>query len=524
MSTNPVGISFEDEIREFLHKLGFCDVPAYGAARETFELGGQEIDAFGRLNNLYFVIDARTAISPRGRGDGIQARLESINGYKQMVIEDIRERFESLHGYRDCIFVFWTKNKKITDQHKTLARRFHIALRDEFDLLYYSKALRLLESQEIVRNSLLEDLSLQLGSNLFIEGSPVSVSAIRTMAGSKKFYTFLIEVRHLLKFSYVFRVETNNILASYQRLLNPSKIRRIRQYLRQQGYFANNVLVATDADLQLDEENEDRSILIGSLSLPDKPCYLEIIDGQHRLLAYSNLPGLQNHCLGVTVISNLSQIERAKLFVLVNREQTKVPHYLLWDLYTLIEPNGLRGRISTFVQSLSQDGPLKDLIKLPRVRSPTAYLSFANLCQSFYKRTSLYSRYSRNAAFLDVVESLFRIVREDDFLSEDWSRSVANRGKLGFVCTNNALAIQIYLLSKILRKRDEQGISFPTSNQIDNWREYLVDRIVEPLRQYFNDNADLSNSEDSYGLLRKRTSNEAERSEAANAIFDLIEF
>ena len=38
----------------------------------------QEIDAFGRLNNMYIVVDAKTANSPRGRARGVQTQLNII--------------------------------------------------------------------------------------------------------------------------------------------------------------------------------------------------------------------------------------------------------------------------------------------------------------------------------------------------------------------------------------------------------------------------------------------------------------
>ncbi|MFX1598174.1 MAG: hypothetical protein ACFFC5_03830, partial [Promethearchaeota archaeon] len=55
------GVLFQDSIRDFLDKAGFADVPGWGDNRETFELGGQEIDAFGRFDDLYIVVDARIA-------------------------------------------------------------------------------------------------------------------------------------------------------------------------------------------------------------------------------------------------------------------------------------------------------------------------------------------------------------------------------------------------------------------------------------------------------------------------------
>jgi len=87
--------------------------------------------------------------------------------------------------------------------------------------------------------------------------------------------------------------------------------------------FSNSILAATYEDLHFSGEDESHVIALGGLGLPNKPCYLEIIDGQHRLFAYPSLHDLMDHTLCVIVISNLDAVERAKLFVDVNREQTK---------------------------------------------------------------------------------------------------------------------------------------------------------------------------------------------------------
>lgn len=519
MSPEEQGILFQDDIRKFLDEIGFENVPRWGEEREQFFLGGQEIDAFGRIDDLYLVVDVKTTLSLRGRGRGVSSQLRLINGYRPQAIADIRDTYERSHGYRDCLFLFWTKGKKILARHQSLAHSLNIALRDDFDIQYYIEALKILENPEMVRNSLLKDICLQLNANVFPEEAPISVNAIRTKIGNRKMYTFLLSARHLLKFAYVFRVETNNILSSYQRLLNRRKINNIREYLRSLGFFANNILVATDEILQLSREDERMSVLSGNLNLPDKPAYLEILDGQHRLLAYSNQPALMNQNLCVTVISNLNSIDRAKLFVVVNREQTKVPAYLLWDLYTLIEPDDTRGRISAFVKNLNEDGPFKDLIRLPRVRSPKAYLSFTNLCLSLYKRTNLYRRYADQPSFLNTLKSFFRAIREEPVLAQDWARSIDSLGKKGFVGTNVALAIQIHILSRILREGDP---NFPTAEELQAWSIRVRQRIAPAFVGYLEANRNPDDPNDPYGLLRKATSSEGAVKEAADDIWSRI--
>jgi len=414
MSTS-IGISFEDEIREFLHRIGFSDVPRWGDDRTRLFLGEQEIDAFGRLGDLYIVVDAKASTSPSTSAAGTQRQLTYISGYKPRVEIVIQNEYRQ-HGYRYCVFIYWTKNKKLSQRHIDFARENNIAIRDETDLKYYRDALDLLENPEIVRNSFIKDVSLQIEEELFQIGPNIEVPAIQTRIGDKTFYTFQLQAETLLKLSYVFRLETNNlnILFSYQRLLKKEKIRSIREYLRNGGFFANNILVVSDEELEfrpIGSRSSNRYQSIGNIMLIDKPCYLEIIDGQHRLLAYSNLNELLDNCLCVTIISNLDRRDRARTFVTVNKEQTRVKSSLLWLLYQRTDPDSLEAQISIFVQNLNERGILKNFIIIPGVRSPLAYLSFTQICNALYNRTNLMQNYGSISSFYQVVNAFFTTIR-----------------------------------------------------------------------------------------------------------------
>jgi DGQHR domain-containing protein len=516
------GVRFEDKIREFLNKIGFEDVPDWGENRKLLFLGDQEIDAFGHFGNLYIVVDSRITSSLKRRGKDIQSQLTKINGYRDQVIQDIKTKYESAHGYRDCLFIFWTEEKKILPSHRSHAEKFKIALRDSYDLTYYQEAFNILDNKDIVRNSFLKDISQQLGIDIFIEDATVNCNAIMTRIGNKEFYTFLIQAKQLLKFSYVFRVETNNILGSYQRLLDMRKLEKIRKYLLNGGFFANNILVASDTEPDFNNKDHKQAKITGTLTLPDKPCYLEIIDGQHRLFAYSKLPSLMEQCLCVTVIWKLDEKERARLFVVINREQTKVPPDLLWDLYQTIEPDRLRGEISKFVQRMNENHPLHNQIKLPRVRSQLAYLSFTNLCLALYTRTNLYKNYGSKNSFYHVVKGFLEVIQSDGSLKEDWDRCVVNMGSIGFVCTNNALSVYMYLLSMILKKREENGTKFPISRRTNTWKVFLRREIIPHIVEYLQSKSDQENQDDPYGSLREKLTNEGARREAAKEIFKQV--
>ena len=60
----------------------------------------------------------------------------------------------------------------------------------------------------------------------------------------------------------------------------------------------------------------------------------------------------------VTLVKDLDETEKANLFVTINKTQTKVPAYLLWDLYEIVDPQK-RGLISKYVKELNKHKPLK---------------------------------------------------------------------------------------------------------------------------------------------------------------------
>jgi len=510
LSVDP-GTLFQNEIREFLVSVGFNDVPPIN---QSFVLGGQEIDAFGRDGEFYAVIDAKTRTSlERSRGRNVRGYLSVINGYKHEAIRDIKNNYGSTFGYRDTAIIFWTRDVKVEKRHQERAKNLGIALRDDFDLKYYKEALKVLENKELVRNSFLKDIKLQLPRlNVFSDGHSINAKTIETKVGAKTLYTFPLEVRHLLKFAFVFRVEMNSILGeSYQRLLKEKKVNKIRDYLGGGGYFPNNVIAVSEENLEFIPErgaNEHAHFKLGELRLPDKPCYLEIIDGQHRLYGYSDQTDKQDHCLWVTIVKGLNRKDRAKLFVKINKTQTPVPPDILWDLYQISDPNGTQGKISKFVYELNDIEPLRDLISLPRVRSSRAYLSFSNFCDYLYTRSNLFSKYGSEDTFKNALKAYFEAFLDDPEFKADWDRSIDKKGKKGFVGTNNSMAVLLRLLAKLLEKT---GV--PSNSRMMSWKNRLQEWAVAPLKKYLSENAG-GDANDPYQELRKLTSDKARKDAA----------
>ena len=508
------GHAFENDIRKFLSDVGFEDVPPWGEKYSEFFLGRQEIDAFGRQGNLYVVVDAKTKSSDDRKSKGMQKVIRIIEGYKKDVIDDIKNTFGIKHGFRTAIFVLWTKGIRLTNEHVQIAKKEGVALRDSIDLKYYNNALNQLELPNVIRNNFLKDLELQLGaSDIFQENPPIEVDAIKTTIGNKKLYTFALDIQNLLKFAYVFRVETSNISASYQRLLKRRKIQNLFTFLAEKnGYFPNNIIVTTNEDLDFPEDDPSKLVDLGKLHLPDKAAYLEILDGQHRLYGFSKLKNKETRHLYVTLVKDLNETEKANLFVTINKTQTKVPAYLLWDLYEVVDPQK-RGLISKYVKELNKHKPLKDLVKLPRVRSEKAYLSFPSIC--FVAENEIFKRFKRKKDIVAITRAFFEEIYEESYLKEDWKMGVESKGRRGFLCTNSGISIQFMLLNRILKKA---GI--PLVHQIGEWKLNLKTWVARPMRTYLSKRAESEEKEDPLGYLRAENASFAARNRTVIEILE----
>src|SRR6185436_1333639 len=80
----------------------------------------------------------------------------------------------------------------------------------------------------------------------------------------------------------------------YQRILSPSKIRKMRAYLKNENHvYVNNIIVGLPADVQITDPAGARIALEGltrvvvvKVILPAKFNSIGLIDGQHRVYSY----------------------------------------------------------------------------------------------------------------------------------------------------------------------------------------------------------------------------------------------
>jgi DNA sulfur modification protein DndB len=148
-------------------------------------------------------------------------------------------------------------------------------------------------------------------------------------------------------------------------MLNKGRLNKIRAYISDDGIFPTNIVINIDKNrLQFERIHQgdpEDSGIAGWLSI--RPTYKSawIIDGQHRLFAYSSHERAAKSRLSVLAFDGLEPSEQAQLFIDINAKQKSVKQSLLQELYAELHWNAesdairVRAIISKAVQDMDRD-------------------------------------------------------------------------------------------------------------------------------------------------------------------------
>ena len=164
---------------------------------------------------------------------------------------------------------------------------------------------------------------------------------------------------------------------AYQRMIQKSRLKKIREYISDDGNFPTNIVLNLEKSKysRFDigkQEGTSEGAQVGWLTLT--PAYKSawVIDGQHRLFAYSGHERAATSYLNVLAFKGLEGPVQAKLFVDINHEQKSVKRSLLDELWAELHwqaddpEKRVRAVISKAIQRLNSDkeSPLQGRILL----------------------------------------------------------------------------------------------------------------------------------------------------------------
>lgn len=223
-------------------------------------------------------------------------------------------------------------NILINEEDKKFAKDKNITILDENDLSYYEELVSHLGAA--AKYQFLADLL----PGVEIPALDLTIPAIRTKMGKFVCYSFAISPEHLLKISYVaHRARGKRAdLQAYQRMLEKGRLDEIKKYINKPGIFPTNIVINLDKKPNFDigkQITEHKYGTFGWLKLRSAYKSAWVIDGQHRLYAYSGHDRAASSLLSVLAFELLPFDVQAELFIDINSRQKRVKQSLLQELY-----------------------------------------------------------------------------------------------------------------------------------------------------------------------------------------------
>src|SRR5437773_8261767 len=449
---------FEGEIQDFLKSIGLQHVRGGRLAK----IGGIQVDAGGGAGDTYIVIDCHTSMENRKRS--VRNKIKELRGVRLDLRKGIRED-SKLWRYQDVRLVLCTKNVQVGPADKAFARRHPIVyLWDESFVDYYLELAQKIGDYALY--GLLGELSIPATPEL--PEAYFRVPAFRTTVRGRTLYSFWANPEVLLRIAFVARREVGRE-DYYQRLLKKDRLVSISGYIsdeRRKTLFPNSIILNFQSRPTFTRMRLAKSTVrcqYGWLQLPEEYRSAWVIDGQHRLYSFARSKiARRGIAVPVVAFSNLSEEKQAEFFLTINKEQRSVDPNLLWDLEASVHPNSPAGIIANSVRNLERDGPLLSLVSYPLLGSKAGGrpLRLANLCDSIESRglvelqTEHMTSRMRNPRFDSSAPKKLEKLQDGlaEFLevlsisfAEDW-----DRGKDGFVCTNNGLAVLLRVFERYL--------------------------------------------------------------------------
>jgi len=351
-------VLLEDRVWTLLYRMGFTYLSVSSEELLLDPKSGEEI---GQLSVVGINEDIALAAQclTRERQSSLAGAIASSAAVRPLLSRSANSQFFP-NIKQQAVLAIFTENLTLSTAVREQAKQENVILFDAQDLSYYE--------------SLVSHLGPAAKYQFFADmlpGKPVSalairIPAIKTRIGGTSCYTFSISPEYLLKIAYVSHRSKGKAsdVHTYQRMLSRNRLNKIKKYISEDGIFPTNIVVNMESRRirferigQDDQENG----LLGWLDI--KPAYKSawIIDGQHRLFAYSGHEKAAKARLAILAFEGLPPSKQAGLFIDINAKQKSVKQSLLQELYAELHWDSevtevrVRAIISKAVQTLDAD-------------------------------------------------------------------------------------------------------------------------------------------------------------------------
>lgn len=333
----PIGMRFEDDIWCMFYNLGFRTlnydeqlVIQWGDTPED----KHQLDVVAVGEEAIFVVECKATENIKQAS--FKKEIGEICLYKEGVIRALKQ----IYGQEKKVkFIFATRNYTFPDGCEDEKR-----LKDNKIFQFTENTYDYVNSLiKAYKNTVIYQFYGLMFQHERINNEKIRIPALRGTMGGHEYYMLSIEPAKLLKIGFVLhrtKVNTQISVPTYQRLLVPSRLKGIGEFIDKGGYFPNTVIVNFDDSnkknrVQFEQAaggTDDTKTKLGYLTIPNAYCIAYIIDGQHRVYGYAGSKYKDTNTIPVVAFSGLPSDEQLKIFMDINEHQKAVSPGLRLDL------------------------------------------------------------------------------------------------------------------------------------------------------------------------------------------------
>jgi DGQHR domain-containing protein len=331
------GALLEDRVWTLLYRMEFRHLSGKGGAQlqvnASEETPTSQIDVVALDDEVAIAIECKSS-EQSARRPQFQQELGKHSLIRERFTTAARKEFDP-PARRLIVLAMFTSNIVLSENDKLRAKEANIVLLDEQDLNYYETLVA--HIGPAARYQLLAELL----PGKTVPNLEIKVPAIRAKMGGANCYTFSISPEYLLKIAYVSHRAKGKAsdVNTYQRMLSKGRLNKIRQYIDDDGIFPTNIVLNLEKNKMVfqrslqDEDASTEHAIAGWLDIKATYKCAWIIDGQHRLFAYSGHPKAPKSRVAVLAFEGLAASDQARLFIDINAKQKSVKQSLLEELY-----------------------------------------------------------------------------------------------------------------------------------------------------------------------------------------------
>lgn len=161
-----------------------------------------------------------------------------------------------------------------------------------------------------------------------------SISAIQIWVGNTPAFVFADRVEDILKYSFISRRKNNSI--GYQRLVDKKRVEKMAQLIKTSriNAFPNSILLNCEDEISFTPKLKSECPCMVEFDLPNNFSSCKVVDGQHRLLAFSKLDSRiqDSHSLPIVLFQKMPIEEEIQTFIEINDTQKGIDPNLIYSL------------------------------------------------------------------------------------------------------------------------------------------------------------------------------------------------